>query len=326
MEKQALKRRLPSVIRWILWVLLVQFILINISASLYAYKLTHLYKSVSVNDHASGKNIFIKTWKLFTGPNQPKLEITEKPVFPFDTVLLKTAKGLNIDTWFAKTDSISKGTVIMFHGITVNKAVLLDEAFEFLKWGYNILLVDFRAHGNSGGSTTTIGLRETEEVKLAWDYMQQQGEKTIFLYGSSMGAVAIAKSIADYQLKPAGIILEMPFQNLQTYLKARARMLGFPQQPFAFLTTFWIGVERGFNGFNFKTTRYVKEINCPVLMQCGGLDPFVLMKESEIIYSAIASTQKKLVVYDRAQHESFLRRDPIKWRIETERFLSNNTH
>lgn len=102
-------------------------------------------------------------------------------------------------------------------------------------------------------------------------------------------------------------------------------MLGFPQQPFTFLTTFWIGVERGFNGFNFKTTRYVKEVNCPVLMQCGGLDPFVLMKESENIYEAIASTQKKLVVYDRAQHESFLRSDPIKWRIETERFLTNNT-
>lgn len=325
MEKNANKRRLPSIIRWILWVLLVQFILINISASLYAYKLTHLYKSTSSVDHASGKNIFSKTWKLFTGPNQSKLDISEKPVFSFDTVLLKTAKGLIIDTWYAKADSISKGTVILFHGITVNKASLLDEGYEFLKLGYNILMLDFRGHGNSGGSTTTIGVRETEEVKLAWDYLQQKGEQNIFLYGSSMGAVAVAKSITDYQLNPAGIILEMPFQNLQTYLKARARMLGFPQQPFAFLTTFWIGVERGFNGFNFKTTRYVKGINCPVLMQCGGLDPFVLMKESEKIYTAIASTQKKLVVYDRAQHESFLRRDPIKWRIETEKFLSTNT-
>ena len=96
MEKKALKRRLPSIIRWILWVLLVQFILINISASIYAYKLTHLYKNISSANHASGRNILAKTWKLFTGPNQSSLPITEKPVFQYDTVQLKTANGLDV--------------------------------------------------------------------------------------------------------------------------------------------------------------------------------------------------------------------------------------
>ncbi len=92
---------------------------------------------------------------------------------------------------------------------------MLAEAYEFRYQGYNVLMVDFRAHGNSGGNTTTIGVREAEEVKLAYDYVSQMGEKKIILWGSSMGAVAIAKAVADYDIKPAGVILEMPFASLQ---------------------------------------------------------------------------------------------------------------
>jgi alpha-beta hydrolase superfamily lysophospholipase len=116
----------------------------------------------------------------------------------------------------------------------------------------------------------------------------------------------------------------MPFLSLQTYLKGKARILGFPKQPFAFLTTFWIGVERGFNGFNHNTARYARSIQCPVLMEWGNLDNLVLQGETDKIYNAIASNEKKLVIYNGASHESFLRRDPLKWRIEVEHFLKVN--
>lgn len=42
-EKGKPRLQLPSYVRWILWVLLVQIILINISAAFYAHKLTHVY-------------------------------------------------------------------------------------------------------------------------------------------------------------------------------------------------------------------------------------------------------------------------------------------
>ncbi len=320
-ELNTRKKKRRSVIRWILWALLVQFILINISASLYAYKLTHFYSDPSLRNPATEDNVFAKTWKLFTGPRYPKSLVEEKPGFAYEIVTLKTAKGLAIEAWYCAADSLSKGTILLFHGIGGNRGNLLDEAREFHYKGYNIMLVDFRGHGNSDGNTTTIGIKEAEEVKLAWDYVSQKGEKNIFLYGMSLGAVVVTKAISDYRLVPSGIILEMPFLSLQSYLKARARILGFPQQPFAFLTTFWIGIERGFNGYGHHTTAYTKNITCPVLMQWGASDQFVLKQETDKIYNAIASTRKKLVVYNQAQHESLLRNDPLKWRIEVERFL-----
>lgn len=328
MEKGKLRLKLPSYVRWILWVLLVQFVLINISAALYAYKLTHVSLDPALRNAKHSKNIFVKTWRLFTGPRQPKSVITEMPTFSFDTVKLETKSGIKIDCWYGKTDSAAKGTVILFHGITANKSMILSESYEFRYQGYNVMMVDFRAHGNSEGQTTTIGIRESEEVKLAYDFITAKGEKNIFLWGNSMGAVVVAKAIADYDLKPAGAILEMPFASLQSHLQARARALGFqglPEKPFGFFVTWWMGIERGFNGFKHKTASYAAKVNCPVLMQWGALDNYVQKNETDKVYAAIASANKKLVIYERAGHESLAQNDPVKWRIETGIFLNTNT-
>lgn len=324
MSKKPLKQQIRSVLRWAGWVLLVQIILINISAALYADKLTRYFENIPDNYSNSSGNVFTKSWKLFTGPRYAKPGIQHFPVRPYDTVKLVTKRGYMIDAWYIQPDSVSKGTVILFHGIGGTKSLLMDEANDFLYMGYDVLLVDFRGHGNSSGYRTTIGVKEAEEVKLAFDFIKDKGEKNIFLYGMSMGAVAITRAMHNYKLQASGLILEAPFWSLQTYLKTRARQLGFPSQPFAFFTTFWIGVENGFGGFKHKTARYVKSIDCPVLYQWGTLDEFVDESEMNRIYGATPSKNKKLAVYNGALHESLLRREPAKWRNETEQFLEVN--
>jgi len=321
MKKEPLKQQVRSVLRWIGWVLLVQFILINISAALYADKLTRFYSNLPGNYSNSGSNIFSKSWKLFTGPKYSKPVVMTIPARQYDTVKLVAKKGGIIDAWFMPVDSAAQGTIILFHGIAGCKTTNMDEANDFLYLGYNVMLVDFRGHGSSSGHITTIGLREAEEVKLAFDYVKNKGEKNILLYGVSMGAVAVARAVYDYGLQPSGLILEAPFSSLQSYLKAKARSIGFPDQPFAFFTTFWIGIEKGFNGYKHKTSRYVKSIKCPVLYQWGNLDNFVNEKEINSIYQATASANKRLVVYDGAEHESLLRNNPVQWRKEIEAFL-----
>ena len=135
----------------------------------------------------------------------------------------------------------------------------------------------------------------------------------------------ILESIEDYGIQPGGIILELTHVALNNYLRARDRAIGFrgfPEKPFAFLVTAWIGIERGFNGFNFKTYNYAKKITCPVLFQWGAMDQTVGKWETEKVFNSIASSHKKLVIYDQADHESFLQKDPVKWRMETEKFLT----
>lgn len=324
MPKSAKRGKLRSVFKWIVWVLIFQFILINISASLHAWKQTHFYSDPELQvAKPSSKNIFVKTWKLFAGFRMPRSVIHTFPTFRYDTVLLKTQNGLIVDCWYAAPDSAAKGTVILFHGLGIDKSFTLREAEEFRFMGYNIMMVDLRAHGKSEGMVTSMGYRESEEVKLAFDYIKRKGDDKIFLWGMSLGAVVIAKAINDYSIKPAAVMLEMPFYSLQSFLEGRAKMLGFPGEPFGFFVTAWIGIERGYNGFNFKLTEYAKKINCPVLLQWGTKDPFITEEQANKIFDNIPGTKKKMIIHRGAGHQSFLGLDPVKWREEVRMLLTN---
>ncbi|HEY1871230.1 MAG TPA: hypothetical protein VGG71_09240, partial [Chitinophagaceae bacterium] len=72
MNQNTKRSKVRSVLKWILWVLLVQFLLINVSGSLYGYKLTYFYEPSAQPEQAPPKNIFLKTWKIFTGPHFQK--------------------------------------------------------------------------------------------------------------------------------------------------------------------------------------------------------------------------------------------------------------
>lgn len=324
MEKAKKKRKIRRILKWLLWALITQVVLINISAALYADKLSHLHPAGSrAENKPAPNNLFGKTWRLFTGLKMYRVSLFNQEVpFPHSPVRLRTSDKQLIEAVYSRIDSNARGTVILFHGLTGQKEQVLHEAAQFRAFGYNVMLVDTRAHGKSSGEVVTMGYRESEEVKLAFDYVKARGEKNIFLWGASMGAVMVIKAVADYDLAPAGLIAEQPFLSLQSHLDGRARMLGFPGEPFAFLTSFWMGVEHGFNGWRFRTSRYAKKLKCPVLLQRGGRDQLVMPYETDKIYAAIGSAYKRMVTYEHAYHDLLLKQDRVTWQKEVGEFLA----
>lgn len=313
-------KRSRTLLKTLLWVLLVQFVLFNISAAIYAHKLSYFFKDAPDWEIANEKNFLVKTWKLFKGPSFNKNPREAKPPFAYDSLNFKTAGGLNITAWESRLDS-AKGTVCLFHGLTSNKAYYLDEAVFFINEGYNVLMLDFRGHGTSEGQKSTLGYREAEEIKAAVDYLQKKGERNIYLFGGSMGAVAVARAAAVYDLKLSGIILEMPFDRLLDHIKARGRTFGFPPKAFGVPVTFWMGLHRNIPAFSHNTSDYAKKISVPVLIQWGSRDHLVLPEETTRIYESFRS-RKELVVYDGAVHSSLMRQDPGKWMKEVREFLN----
>jgi uncharacterized protein len=322
MNKTNMRKRPRSVFKWILWAFLAQFVLINISGIIYGYKLTHFYQpSPNVIDETHSANIFIKTWRIFKGPTYRRITIEEPPELPYQTLHLLTKDSLSLEAWYIPVDT-SKGTVILFHGLGGNKSNILKEGYEFRYLGFNVMLVDMRAHGRSDGNITTMGFRESEDVKLAYDYIIKKGERNIILYGISLGSVVIAKAIYDYNITPSRVILEIPFSNMERLVGVRGRMIGFPQGPFGAFVTFWASVEQGFNGFKQHTYKYVQKITCPVLVQCGATDIFAPPAERDVIFKNIPVAEKKLVIYENAVHQPLLNADPLKWKQEISEFVS----
>lgn len=314
------KQKIRQYFLWILWILIIQILLANISAAIYAYKFTHFYTNPP--PYIPSKNIFVKTWKLFTGPRIYKKSLDTITPPGYERIKLRTNNQLSIDGWYGSMDS-AKGCVIFLHGITVNKGELLKEADQFKSWGYSVLLVDFRAHGNSEGEKSSFGFKETDEVEKAFRFAQAKNNKKIILYGSSLGSIVAMKAVAEKKITPAAIIADMPFGSLQDHLKGRARVLGFPAQPFAFLVTLWIGIENGYNGFDLQAYQYSQKINCPVLLQWGDGDIYVTEREIRGIYKNLKTAGKKMVVYKEANHHSFLQYDPIDWQKNVSGFLES---
>jgi alpha-beta hydrolase superfamily lysophospholipase len=203
----------------------------------------------------------------------------------------------------------------MFHGHANNRAGILNEAQFFSGIGYDVYMVDFRAHGESDGEICTIGYNETKDVEAVYDYAKQEySDHQIVLYGMSLGAATITKAIADYpSIRPAKVILEMPFATLSDAVKGRLRSLHLPEQPFSTLLTFWGGTQQGFRGFKHNPADYVKKMNCPVLLQWGVNDARVTRRETELIFNNIASKQKLFVPYENSKHESLYKNETAKW-------------
>lgn len=312
---------MKKIFRFLLKTLLVLFVLVNIITAFHAYKFTHIYDRNEITIKANGdKTGWDKTKEILFGINAVKLQ-NSRPDSSYETVILTTKDNIKLEAWYFKTSIPAKGTVILFHGHVSKKSSVMDESEGFRQMGYNTLLVDFRAHGNSGGNTCTIGYDETEDVKLAYDYIKSKGEKNIVLWGISMGAASISKAMNDYPLQPSKIILEMPFASILQAAEGRIKMMGLPGEPLATLITFWGGTEHGFWAFNMKPSEYVKKITVPTLLQWGKKDPRVQKEETDIIYKNLAG-KKQLVLYENSGHQSLCTKEHEKWMASVSSFLN----
>jgi pimeloyl-ACP methyl ester carboxylesterase len=304
------------------YTLLVLFMVLNVMVIFHARQFTHFYPDAPRIDL---KNLSIgqKVKMVFMGYEFPKSKVTQTPDVPFVTITLTIADDLKISGWLIKNDS-TRDAAILFHGHGSQKGSLIDQARYLRSLGYSILLIDFRAHGDSDGTTCTVGYNETEEVKTAFEFMREKGYEKIVLYGSSMGAAAVIKAVRDYQLDAHKLILEMSFGSLPDAVKGRMRIMGLPGSPLSQMLTFWGGVEHGYWAFNFSPCDYATELKMPVLVQWGDKDLRVQRYETECIYNNLGG-QKKMVVYEGAGHQSLYKYDALKWEGEVSAFLKTET-
>ena len=309
------------------YTVLTIFILLNIVSAFHAYKFTHFYTDGTSLKKPEQMSIVDKATAICFGVNYPKSKTVDSLLIPHNTIAITTDDSVKLEAWHLTQSTIgdvnlSKGTVLLFHGHGSSKSALIKEAIEFYSLGYNVLMTDFRAHGNSEGSVCTIGYNESKDIKAAYDFIQQKGEKHILLWGISLGAASIAKAIADFNLKPQKVILEMPFGSLHNAVKGRVKMMGLPQQPISAMLTFWGGVEQGFWAFNHNPSDYAKSITCPVLLQWGVLDARVTNEETIILFNNLPSLHKKLVKYEESGHVSLCSSENEKWITEVQSFLA----
>lgn len=296
-------------------------------ANVVAYN--HAYQFSHFNTDAKAKTskpeelpISAKLKVLFMGISNPKPINEALDIRPSETLAIPTHHGHTLDAWLLRVPS-ALGTVLLFHGYTAKKSDLIEEALAFNRLGYNAVMVDFYGSGDSDGNGTTVGYLESEDVANVFRYFKHQGESNIILFGASMGAVAVAKAVADHGIEPSALILECPYGKLLTTVKNRFDIMGVPSFGFAELLVFWGGVQNGYWGFSMNTIDFAKRIDTPTLIMAGKDDKRANFEEVEAIFNNLKG-RKMLRLFEGAGHEPYLDRFPTEWNEEVERFLKRS--
>ncbi|MBO7378054.1 MAG: alpha/beta hydrolase [Clostridia bacterium] len=126
-----------------------------------------------------------------------------------------------------KADYIDNGgdkTAVFVHGYRANPIRnFSSQCSSFLKRGYNLLLTYSRAHGKSGGKICGMGYRESADVLCwaAWAEANTRGN--IVIYGTSMGASAVALASAELGARVKAIVCDCGFTCFYEEMKRDVR-------------------------------------------------------------------------------------------------------
>ena len=88
-----------------------------------------------------------------------------------------------------------------------------------------MLLIDQRAHGESGGRFTRVGHREKDDLLLWIDYIESKKQiKSIVVYGISMGAATVGYASEHIKSdKVKGLVMEAGFTTFFEELSDNVR-------------------------------------------------------------------------------------------------------
>jgi uncharacterized protein len=151
----------------------------------------------------------------------------------YQEIELTTKDGINLAAWY--TPPQNGAVILVAHGYDGSRP---ENIYIMLaKNGYGVLAWDFRAHGQSGGKTCSLGYYEQLEAEAALDFVHSQLDvKHIGAWGGSMGAATMILTAAKYTEIEA-LVSDSAFPSLEDVMRLNTPIK--IMQPFALFFGEW---------------------------------------------------------------------------------------
>jgi alpha-beta hydrolase superfamily lysophospholipase len=223
---------------------------------------------------------------------------------------IPTADGTKLDVWVIKArhadaeePSQHRGTVMILHGILDSKARFFGMAQEMARKGYDVVMLDHRAHGRSEGVYTTFGAKEKYDARDVIDALlaEQQIAEPIHVFGQSMGA-AIAVQYAAVDPRCKAIVAIAPYTDMRS---AARRFV-----PFLSEAKFEKILARGgelaeFEPADASALVAAGQLEVPLLVVHGRIDAIVPHSHGSAVFDA-AKVPKKLMTFPMLGHVTLM--------------------
>jgi hypothetical protein len=230
-----------------------------------------------------------------------------------EQVYIPSRFGYNLHGFFVPYEGSSK-TVIIVHGVTMSLYASVKYMDLFRSRGFNVLMYDHRRHGKSGGTTTTYGYCEKQDLKAWTDWVRAKfGDHCeIGILGESMGAA----TTLQYSEMDPGIsfyILDCPYSDVRAQFAYRLKEeYKLPEFPLLSLANFFVWLRTGMSFAKVSPIRQIAHVTTPMLFIHGLNDAYVPHQMSVELYEAKQGI-KKLYLVPGADHAESLIVNPKEY-------------
>jgi uncharacterized protein len=216
--------------------------------------------------------------------------------------------GVRLAGWYVPSASgtgPTGPTVILAHGWGNNKSNLLDRA-AILHDAYNVVLFDFRNHGQSELAPTTQGVREAGDLRAVVDWLESaKAPDRIAVLGLSMGAAsALSEAAGDERID--AVIAESVHATLANATQARLERSGYPlAMPGSWAILLGTLVRTGEDVSSVDPVQAIERLDeRPVLLIGGGRDESIGPNDADdlLVAATESGSLAELYVCEAAGH------------------------
>lgn len=202
----------------------------------------------------------------------------------FNKFFIDTVDGFKLSAWFIPQLNSKTNTPILLycHGNGANINMLAEVSSIFNSYGWESLIFDYRAYGESSGNFSDLSedaLAKDAESALRW-IKSNFPDRPVIVWGHSLGSAVAARLSQDYDFE--GVILEDTFPSLKDIAIER-----FPIFP---LVRFLLKDE--FNTLEYLQNRKYK----PVLIMHGEKDQVIPLKFGQETYDKTPDPSNWLLI------------------------------
>lgn len=194
-------------------------------------------------------------------------------------------------------------SILLLHDLGSSSISMLEAMKQFYDRGFEVFMMDLRAHGSSGGTVSSLGMLEQNDLSAVLDLMVNSDRtRDVAVLGLGLGgSVATLQASKDPRIKT--LIVQSAFADLTSFVNDFAsRKWGKFSTLLLPFFDMQLNYQLGFPSDSLNITRAAGQANTPSLFIAGEDDELIPWTETEKLYTACPAGKKEFWKIPHAGH------------------------